>query len=65
LDGFIFSVHTFSTVGYGNITFGQTVHGIQAYKFNQVISEVQFADILSIAPNGTRVIDYSKFNDLR
>jgi inward rectifier potassium channel len=45
-------------------TFSQTVHARYSYRTSEIVWDAQFADILSAGPDGTRTIDYSRFDDL-
>lgn len=46
-------------------TFGQTIHASILYRPEDVHWGCQFADILTIKPDGTRIIDFARFNDLK
>lgn len=46
-------------------TFGQTIHATKVYRANQLARGGQFADILTIQSDGTRMIDFAKFNEIK
>lgn len=43
---------------------GQTIHGRWAYTAPDILRDVRFADILGLAEDGTRTIDYGRFDDV-
>ena len=43
---------------------GQTIHGRWAYRASDIRWGARFADILSDADDGWRVIDYHRFHDV-
>lgn len=45
-------------------TIGQTIHARTRYGLDDIVPNARFADVLSDAPDGTRVIDYRKFHDV-
>lgn len=45
-------------------TMGQTVHARHAYRLDEIVVNARFADIISVEPDDTRVIDYSRFHEL-
>jgi inward rectifier potassium channel len=45
-------------------TFAQTVHARHGYKLTDIVQNAFFSDVLTIADDGTRVIDYSGFHDV-
>jgi inward rectifier potassium channel len=45
-------------------TIGQSIHARQEYKLADIAWNARFADVLSTAADGTRVIDYRKFDDV-
>lgn len=45
-------------------TIGQTIHARYSFDLEDVVDGARFADILTIEPDGTRVIDYTKMDDL-
>jgi inward rectifier potassium channel len=45
-------------------TIGQTIHARHEYTLADIVPGVRFADVLTIAPDGTRQIDYRKFHDV-
>jgi inward rectifier potassium channel len=46
-------------------TFAQRVHARHAYLADEIIWNKRFEDILSIDPDGRRVIDFHRFHDVR
>jgi inward rectifier potassium channel len=46
-------------------TFLQTIHARHAYGPDEIIWNAQFVDVVSALPDGTRVIDYGRFHDVR
>ena len=45
-------------------TFSQTIHTQKLYPIDDLVWELQFADILSNRPDNLLQIDYSKFHEL-
>ena len=45
-------------------TTGQTIHARHMYEASQVIHNARFVDVLSGAPDGRLLIDYTKFHDV-
>jgi inward rectifier potassium channel len=45
-------------------TFSQTVHARRGYKLSDIVLNAHFADVLSVAEDGTRQIDYRTFHDV-
>jgi inward rectifier potassium channel len=45
-------------------TIAQAVHARYTYGLDEIVWGARFADIISVDPDGTRVIDYSKFHDV-
>ena len=52
-----------SLAGYDE-TIAQTVHVRHAYKLDDIIPDVRFADVLESLEDGTRVLNYEHFHDL-
>jgi inward rectifier potassium channel len=51
-----------SFTGYDE-TLAQTVHGRWRYTLDDIKWDTRFADVLEIAEDGTRVVDYGKFHE--
>jgi inward rectifier potassium channel len=45
-------------------TIGQTIHVRKQYALDDIVANARFADVLSLAEDGTRIIDYRKFHDV-
>ena len=45
-------------------TIAQTVHARYTYELDDIVWGARFADIISTEPDQTRIIDYSKFQDI-
>jgi inward rectifier potassium channel len=45
-------------------TFSQTVHARRSYKLADIVQDAHFADVLTVADDGTRLIDYRVFHDV-
>ncbi len=45
-------------------TFGQTVHATQLYQLDDIISGKRWSDMVEVRPDGTRLIDYAKFDHM-
>jgi inward rectifier potassium channel len=45
-------------------TLGQTIHTRYRYQLDEIVHNARFADILSVRPDGTRIIDFDKFHDI-
>jgi inward rectifier potassium channel len=45
-------------------TFSQTVHARHSYVADEIVWNRRFADVLSRAGDGTRIVDYRRFHDL-
>jgi inward rectifier potassium channel len=45
-------------------TLGQVVHAYHQYKFSDIVHGAQFVDIVGVAPDGTRTIDFARFHDI-
>src|SRR5581483_8202187 len=46
-------------------TLAQTIHARARYTVDDIVQNARFADILRVEPDGTRVIDYDRFQDIR
>jgi len=46
-------------------TFLQTIHARHAYGPDEIVWNAQFVDVVSALPDGSRVVDYSKFHDFK
>ncbi len=45
-------------------TIGQTIHARHTYQLDDLVWGARFADVISVDPDGTRVIDYAKFHEI-
>ena len=45
-------------------TLAQTIHTRYRYRLEDIVHNARFADILSVRPDGTRIIDFDKFHDI-
>jgi inward rectifier potassium channel len=45
-------------------TVGQTVHAYHEYKFDDIVPDARFVDIVGATPDGVRSIDFSRFHDI-
>ena len=45
-------------------TFSQTIHARHTYKLDEIIWGARFADVLTLDPDGSRSIDYTRFDDV-
>ncbi|HEY6461061.1 MAG TPA: hypothetical protein VIY73_12945, partial [Polyangiaceae bacterium] len=45
-------------------TIGQQIHARYRYKLDDVVYNARFTDVLTMEPDGTRVIDYGPFHDV-
>lgn len=45
-------------------TFGQTVHATQLYRLNEIVTGKRWADMVTVMPDNTRIIDYGEFDHL-
>jgi inward rectifier potassium channel len=45
-------------------TIGQQIHARYRYKLDDVVYNARFTDVLTLEPDGTRVIDYGPFHDV-
>lgn len=52
-----------SLTGYDE-TIMQTIHARYAYALDDIVPNARFADMLTVLPDGTRVLDYTKFDEL-
>lgn len=52
-----------SITGYDE-TIMQTIHARYAYALDDIVQNARFADILTVLPDGTRVIDYTRFDEI-
>jgi inward rectifier potassium channel len=46
-------------------SFASRIHARHSYLAEEILFDKQFADILSLDKDGRRVVDYSRFHDLR
>lgn len=54
----------FLTITGTDETIGQTVHARYAYTIDDIHWDRRFVDVLQVRPDGTRIIDYTKFSDV-
>jgi inward rectifier potassium channel len=52
-----------SLTGYDQ-TMGQTVHAYAEYALADIVPNARFADVVSVRPDGTRELDFSRFHDV-
>jgi inward rectifier potassium channel len=45
-------------------TFSQTIHARHTYELDEIIWGARFADVLILDPDGSRSIDYTRFDDI-
>ena len=45
-------------------TIGQQIHARYRYKLDDIVWGARFVDVLTIKPDGTRVVDYAAFHDV-
>ena len=45
-------------------TLGQTIHARRAYTMDDIVWGAQFANVLTMLPDGTREIDYRVFHEI-
>jgi inward rectifier potassium channel len=45
-------------------TLAQTIHTRYRYRLEDIVQNARFADILSMRPDGTRIIDFDKFHEI-
>jgi len=45
-------------------TFSQTVHARHAFKLDEIVWGARFADVLVLHPDGSRSVDYTRFDDI-
>jgi len=45
-------------------TFAQTVHARTGYQLHDIVENAYFADVLTVRPDGLRLIDYTRFHDV-
>jgi inward rectifier potassium channel len=45
-------------------TFSQTIHARHTYELDEIIWGARFADVLILDPDGSRSIDYTRFDDV-
>ena len=45
-------------------TFSQTVHGRHTFQLDEIVWGARFADVLVLHPDGSRSIDYDRFDDI-
>ncbi len=52
-----------SLTGYDQ-TVGQTVHAYAEYKLDEIVFNAAFADVVTIRPDGSRELDFSRFHEI-
>jgi inward rectifier potassium channel len=45
-------------------TFSQTVHARHTFKLDEIVWNARFADVLVLHPDGSRSVDYSRFDEI-
>ena len=45
-------------------TFSQTVHARHTYELDEIVWGARFADVLVLHPDGSRSVDYTRFDDV-
>jgi inward rectifier potassium channel len=45
-------------------TMSQPIHARHVYKLDDIVLNARFADVLQIADDGSRTIDYARFHDV-
>jgi len=45
-------------------TFSQTVHGRHTFQLDEIVWGARFADVLVLHPDGSRSVDYDRFDDI-
>ncbi len=45
-------------------TMGQTIHASKSYQVKDIIWEKKFKDMVTLLPDGTRIVDYANFNEV-
>jgi inward rectifier potassium channel len=45
-------------------TFSQTIHARHTYGLDEIIWGARFADVLTLHPDGSRSVDYTRFDDI-
>jgi inward rectifier potassium channel len=45
-------------------TFSQTVHARHTFKLDEIVWNARFADVLVLHPDGSRSVDYTRFDDI-
>lgn len=45
-------------------TLGQVVHAYHEYRFGDIVHGARFVDIVGLEPDGTRTVDFARFNDI-
>lgn len=46
-------------------TFGQTVHATNLYQLDDIVPGKHWADMVTVQPDGTRIIDYAEFDKMK
>ncbi|HZC46520.1 MAG TPA: ion channel [Candidatus Acidoferrum sp.] len=45
-------------------TFSQTIHARHTFEFDEIIWDARFADVLVLHPDGSRSVDYTRFDEV-
>jgi len=45
-------------------TFSQAIHARYSYVIDEIVWDARFADIMSLLPDGRRLVDYARFHDV-
>src|SRR2546427_401225 len=45
-------------------TFSQTIYARYSYLADEIVWDARFADVMSVLPDGRRLVDYSRFHDV-
>ncbi|HEX8796446.1 MAG TPA: ion channel [Polyangiaceae bacterium] len=58
------SAELFLTFSGMDDTIGQSIQARHRYGLDEIVYNARFADVLTIEPDGTRIIDYARFHDV-
>ena len=45
-------------------TFSQTVHARHTFELDEIVWDARFADVLVLHPDGSRSVDYTRFDEV-
>lgn len=45
-------------------TIAQTIYARSSYQLDAIVEDAYFADVLTVRPDGTRIVDYAKFHEV-